>query len=74
MSTGNAGRFCKALFAASIYQLISEARFWHPGNSLQELLAFLDLLFSKLLFPCTYFFFFLNTVFFPLVIFIFTWE
>lgn len=62
----------KPFFAASICQLISEVRFWHPGASLQELLASLDLSFSRLVFLCTYFSFWI--LLFPSDYFFSTWE
>lgn len=60
MSPSNARRFCKALFTASAYRLVSEDSIWKQAA---EFLPLLYPSYSGLVFPCTFFFFFLNTAF-----------
>jgi len=61
MSPDNTWWFCRGLFTASIYWLVSKARFWYPSNNCAPGIPYPS--FSRLVFSYTFFFLFLNTAF-----------
>lgn len=72
MSPDNTWWFCRSLFTASIYWLVSKARFWYLSNNCR-VPGIPYLSFSILVFPYTFYFFLSEHCFSPRTVF-FMWK